>query len=99
MSECGPVYNVPLIDTLPLDGGMFQQMPSRNDLLDCSKRFMRVAAGYEVLLAHYTRAKARAESLESVVRVFTDYYPSGINHDLDETFALARQLIESSDWR
>ncbi len=32
-NELGPVYGVPLIDTLPLgSGGMKQQMPSRDDL-------------------------------------------------------------------
>jgi len=55
MQEVGPIYSVPLIDTLPLDGGMFQAMPSRDDLEACSKRFMRVAAAYEVLLCHYQR--------------------------------------------
>lgn len=55
MQETGPVYNVPLIDTLPLDGGMFQAMPSRDDLLECNRRHARVVAGYECLLAHYQR--------------------------------------------
>ena len=62
MTETGPVYNVDLIDSLPLDGGgMRQAMPSRSDLTEASKRFMRVAAGYEVLLAHYQRAIVDAE--------------------------------------
>lgn len=53
-NETGPVYGVPLIDTLPLGtGGMLQQMPSRHDLEECQKRHQRVVAGYEVLLAHY----------------------------------------------
>jgi hypothetical protein len=32
---------------------MMQAMPDREDLLECSRRHMRVAAGYEVLLHHY----------------------------------------------
>ena len=52
--ERGPVYDVPLIESLPLGGGgMMQAMPDREDLLECSRRHMRVAAGYEVLLHHY----------------------------------------------
>ena len=62
MQETGPIYNVPLIDTLPLgSGGVLQQMPSRDDLQSCSKRFMRVAAAYEVLLNHYRKAVVDAE--------------------------------------
>jgi hypothetical protein len=60
MAETGPVYNVPLIDALPI-GGMFQQMPSRDDLMECSKRHMRVAAAYEVLLNHYRKVVFDAE--------------------------------------
>lgn len=56
-NELGPVYGVPLIDTLPFgSGGMKQQMPSRDDLEFVRKRNARVAAGYEVLLAHYREA-------------------------------------------
>lgn len=54
LPEKGPVYDVDLIDSLPLGGGgMMQAMPSREDLMECGKRFQRVAAGYEVLLHHY----------------------------------------------
>ena len=50
----GPIYDVQLIESLPLGGGgMMQAMPSREDLMACGKRFQRVAAGYEVLLHHY----------------------------------------------
>lgn len=53
MVEKGPIYGVELIDTLPLGkaGGMLQAMPNRDDLRGV--RCARVAAGYEVLLAHY----------------------------------------------
>ena len=54
VSVPGPVYDVQLIESLPLGGGdMVQQMPSREDLMECGRRFQRVAAGYEVLLHHY----------------------------------------------
>lgn len=49
--EQGPVYGVPLIDTLPLGtGGMLQQMPSQSNLHQCRKLNERVVAGYEVLM-------------------------------------------------
>lgn len=59
--ESGPIYGVKLIDSLPIgNGSMMQAMPDRDDLERCRKRgFERVAAGYEVLLAHY---KALAEA-------------------------------------
>jgi len=54
LPERGPVYDVQLIESLPLGGGgMMQAMPNREDLMACGKRFQRVAAGYEVLLHHY----------------------------------------------
>jgi hypothetical protein len=53
--EFGPIYEVPLINSLPC-GGMAQAMPNRADLNQARKRCERVAAGYEVLLAHYQGA-------------------------------------------
>lgn len=55
----GPIYSVPLIDTLPLNpskpGGMLQQMASREELqLVVDRVGERVAAAYEILL-HYWR--------------------------------------------
>ena len=53
----GPIYGVELIDTLPLGSGqMIQQMPSRADLEQSRTHGDRVAAGYEILLAHYRDA-------------------------------------------
>lgn len=54
--EVGPVYGVPLLDTLPI-GGMLQQLPSRQDLDDVKTLSVRTVAGYEVLLAHYVEAR------------------------------------------
>src|SRR5690554_1205315 len=55
MSESsGPIYNVPLIDWLPLgDSGMRQAMPTRDDLEKVAKISTRTAAGYEVLLGKH----------------------------------------------
>lgn len=50
----GPIYGIPLLDTLPLGRGcMKQALPNRDDLEGCTNT--RVAAGYEVLLWHYQR--------------------------------------------
>ena len=65
LPERGPVYDVQLIESLPLGGGgMIQQMPSREDLMVCGKRFQRVAAGYEVLLHHYLLAINAINTIE-----------------------------------
>jgi len=56
--ETGPIYDIPLIKSMPLSGGsMRQAMPSRDDLKEVTKRNSRVSAGYEVLLAHYLNLK------------------------------------------
>ena len=55
-NEVGPMYGVPLIDSLPL-GTMRQACPSRRDLEKAAKYNTRVAAAYEVLLSHYQRLK------------------------------------------
>lgn len=63
--ETGPVYGVPLIDTLPLGKGMMlQQMPPRADLVKAKKHHTRLVAGYEVLLAHYTQLKSDLERIQ-----------------------------------
>lgn len=67
--ETGPVYGVPLIDTLPLGtGAMLQQMPSRADLEQVRIRNERVAAGYEVLLAHFRECQEIAKELHAEFR-------------------------------
>ncbi len=64
--ERGPIYGVELLEFLPLDGGMLQQLPSRDDLESIRdlRNGERIVAGYEVLLEHYRRAKAELESRE-----------------------------------
>jgi hypothetical protein len=64
MSEQGPIYGVELIDRLPLDGGMWQALPSRDDLEQTRKRNDRVAAGFEVLTEHYRRQQKEIGRLQ-----------------------------------
>lgn len=67
-AETGPLYNVPLIDALPLgDGGYQQKMPSRKDLILCEHSHKRVAAGYEVLLAHYRQVCDECDMLKHLL--------------------------------
>jgi len=65
--EVGPIYGVELLDSLPLDGGMSQALPSRKDLDDVRRTKIngndRVVAGYEVLLEHYRRLLSEHEDL------------------------------------
>lgn len=67
--EVGPIYSVPLIDTLPLGskGGMLQKMPARQDLDDVRQVSERTVAGYEVLLDHYRAKCSRVTELEAEV--------------------------------
>lgn len=82
MTETGPIYNVPLIDTLPLGyGGMWQQLPSRQDLEDVRTMSQRTVAGYEVLMKHYHEAirndAAKQNILEKVFGFATKMSRSG----------------------
>jgi len=68
--QFGPIYGVELLDSLPLDGGMRQALPSRRDLDDVRRTKIvgsdRVVAGYEVLLEHYRRTTAAVVALRSL---------------------------------
>ena len=67
-NETGPIYCIPLIERMPLgDSGMTQAMPSRADLRMCRGRNERVAAGYEVLLAHYHRVCEERDALKRIL--------------------------------
>ena len=67
----GPIYSVPLIDTLPMNpdkpDGTLQQMPSFEDLTGIKgyPQGTRVCAGYEVLLHHWRIQKQQIERLKS----------------------------------
>ena len=65
MTEIGPIYNVPLIKTLPLGTGeILQACPTRADLEQVAEVNTRTAAAYEVLLGHYQRLQEEIERLE-----------------------------------
>ncbi len=68
--EVGPIYGVELLDSLPLDGGMSQALPSRKDLDDVLRTRIngnaRVVGGYEVLLEHYRRMSAAVMSMRNL---------------------------------
>ncbi len=71
--ETGPVYNVRLIDALPLGhGGMLQALPTRKDLERVFRLCQRTASGYEVLLEHYHEQCAEVRRLKDVVRTVID---------------------------
>ena len=65
MTERGPIYGVELLTELPLDGGMMQALPSRDDLesIQDLRNGTRIVAGYEVLMEHYRRKCAELESI------------------------------------
>ena len=68
MSDRGPIYDIELLKSLPLDGGsMRQALPNRHDLELTRKHNDRVAAGFEVLTEHYRRAIAEIERLRAIV--------------------------------
>lgn len=67
-TETGPIYGVPLIEFLTLSETLRQAMPSRADLED--SRLLgsdRLAAGYEVLLAHCHRVCDERDSLKRLL--------------------------------
>lgn len=66
-SEKGPVYGVPLLDTLPLSGGMMQQMPGREELEDVRRTSERVVAAYEVLVHHYREEQNKVYMLKCLL--------------------------------
>ena len=62
--EVGPIYGVPLLDSLQLDGSsMRQALPSAADLRKVRQISERTAAGYEVVLEHYKRLQATVDKL------------------------------------
>ena len=68
MSECGLIYGGELLDSLPLDGGCRQQLPSADDLRRVRKVSERTVAGYEVLLEHFRRRRILSDALVGGVR-------------------------------
>lgn len=73
---CGPIYGVELIDELPIHGGMFQCMPSQQELRKVSKVSQRTVAGFEVLLSHWRNEKAEKERLTAENEKLRNYIAS-----------------------
>lgn len=64
--ETGPNYSVRLPDSFPLNsGGMRQAAPRRAELVRCNERFPRVAAAYEMAVAHLQVAVAHLNQTKS----------------------------------
>ena len=73
MSERGPIYNVELIDQLPInDRGWTQQMPSRADLDQVKRISERTVAGYEVLLEHYRETMKKCDDAREAAQHLYD---------------------------
>lgn len=64
-TERTPLYDIPLIESLPINGGMRQALPSRRDLEQVMKLNQRFVAGYEVLLAHYVNTTSERDTLRA----------------------------------
>lgn len=78
----GPVYSVDLtIDTLPIGGGMTQQLPSASDLARVKEVSERTAAGYEVLMAHYIDLRASLASAESRLAIAVEALEAWVQYD------------------
>lgn len=84
--EYGPTYGIQLIERMPLGGGMFQAMPSADDLRKCTKNNQRVAAGYEVLLANYRKQLDETERLKQVIRsvIAGDWSPTTLQEAIGD---------------
>ena len=64
--ETGPNYSVRLPDSFPLNaGGMRQAAPRRTELVRCNEKFPRVAAAYEMAVAHLQVAVAHLNRAKS----------------------------------
>lgn len=81
--ETGPIYGVSLIDTLPLGGGMRQQMATREDLVYVRQYSERVVAAYEVAIVHLALRKQEVKLLEGTIAAM-------------ETMRRTRKVIDGS---
>lgn len=90
----GPVYEVPLLDTLPI-GGMLQALPSRDDLsgiLD-GRSGTRIVCGYEVLMMHYRKTRDAFEA----ARAFIDSHVADpdLTDEMVERFTEYREAVSA----
>ena len=101
--EFGPIYEVPLIDDLPLTTGplepgqlgMRQALPSRGDL-DCCRRRLRnqggdrIVAGFEVLLSKFMKLN------EACIRLLTADHPDHFAARLSPSEFDALEMIKEA---
>lgn len=101
MTEYGPIYNVELIDSLPISStGMVQAMPSRVDLILARTVSERTVAGYEMLLATYQElaySEAQYEKLAAQFDALTKRLV-GDAVELDKARHAARWMWQRGDW-
>lgn len=96
-NELGPIYNVPLLDSLPLNYGsddMLQQLPSRADLMGVIpyRQGQRVVAGYEVLLNHWRDQKAERDAIRKAFAPILDWYNE--DGETDDMALMIRRAVE-----
>lgn len=95
--ETGPTYGVDLLDTVPIGGGMKQQMATRADLEFTAKHTPRVVAAYEVLTELYRKSQAERDELLEACRAFMKYHESDMSSvDCMLAYEDARSLIEAA---
>ncbi len=85
--ETGPIYSVPLIDSLPIGGGMKQAMPSRQDLVKVQEVNTRVVAGYEVAIAKIAQLEDELQDSRSMNADFDSYHccPICFSQNVEQT--------------
>ena len=67
--QCGPVYGVRLLETLPLgNSNMLQALPNKADLKQVQRISERTVAGFEVLTAHYMEQCNEVARLKELIR-------------------------------
>ena len=97
----GPIYDVELIDSLPL--GQFgtldtlQAMPSAADLRRVREVSERTVAGYEVLLSHFRRLQEENERLDWRLTYCEDGEQLASNEARQELERL-RERVQKLEW-
>jgi hypothetical protein len=100
MTQYGPVYgSIPLIDTLPINGGsMTQQMPNLDDLKLVRKRSERTVAGYEVLLCHWHNQVEEIKRLKEVITANQASYTESSGRLIAEREAARAELAKAVNY-
>lgn len=94
----GPVYGVPLLESLPLGKcGMEQALPRRDELAQVYKCFPRVACGYEALLAHYHELVQEKANVDSMLEELTMHLSAGRVMASDITKCIAQMTLRMTN--